>query len=122
MRRLVESTFDHHEAHRAFIRLVAIENIHHAQHLKASETIRAINEGALGGLARILARGQASGAFRTDVAPVDVHMMISSLCFFRVANRATFGVIFDIDLLDYGVSARHRGMIGEAIIRFLAPA
>src|SRR3954447_16268425 len=33
IRRIAELTFDHHEAHPGFIRLVAIENIHRAEHL-----------------------------------------------------------------------------------------
>ena len=34
LRRVAELTFDHHHRHPAFIRLVAIENIHHAKFLK----------------------------------------------------------------------------------------
>ena len=33
IRRLAELTFDHHEAHPDFIRLVSIENIHRAEHM-----------------------------------------------------------------------------------------
>src|SRR6476660_4702322 len=36
IRRLAELTFDHHEAHPNFIRLVSIENIHRAEHMHAS--------------------------------------------------------------------------------------
>src|SRR5690348_5848489 len=36
IRRLAELTFDHHEAHPDFIRLVSIENIHRAEHMRAS--------------------------------------------------------------------------------------
>ena len=35
IRRLAELTFDHHEAHPDFIRLVSIENIHRAEHMRA---------------------------------------------------------------------------------------
>src|SRR3954465_12001227 len=34
IRRLAELTFDHHGAHPEFIRLVSIENIHRAEHIK----------------------------------------------------------------------------------------
>ena len=33
IRRLAELTFDHHESHPDFIRLVSIENIHRAEHI-----------------------------------------------------------------------------------------
>ena len=39
----------------------------------------------------ILERGHAAGAFRADVDAIDVHMMISAFCVFRIANRHTFG-------------------------------
>ena len=120
MRRLVELTFDHHDAHPDFIRLVAIENIHHAEHLKRSAAIRAINDTAIGGVADILQRGQASGDFRRDIEPVDVHLMISALCFFRVSNRSTFGAIFDLDFAEKDTRARHRRMTTEAVLRLIA--
>ncbi|MGH8269336.1 MAG: TetR/AcrR family transcriptional regulator, partial [Steroidobacteraceae bacterium] len=34
LRRLVEITFDYDEGHHGFIRLIAVENIHYAEHLK----------------------------------------------------------------------------------------
>ena len=37
IRRLAELTFDHHESHPDFIRLVSIENIHHAEHIAGLE-------------------------------------------------------------------------------------
>ena len=39
IRRLAELTFDHHEQHPDFIRLVSIENIHGAEHIAASEKL-----------------------------------------------------------------------------------
>ena len=38
IRRLAELTFDHHQANPEFVRLVSIENIHRAEHLKRSES------------------------------------------------------------------------------------
>src|SRR3954452_21006580 len=38
LRRLAEMTFDHHEQHPDFVRLVAIENIHYAKHLSSSSS------------------------------------------------------------------------------------
>ena len=36
IRRLAETTFDHHELHPDFVKLVRIENIHHAEHISRS--------------------------------------------------------------------------------------
>jgi AcrR family transcriptional regulator len=58
IRRLAELTFDHHEAHPDFIRLVSIENIHEAEHIAASEELGTIGSPALDVIRRILATGQ----------------------------------------------------------------
>ena len=39
IRRLAELTFDHHESHPDFIRLVSIENIHRAEHMVGSDSL-----------------------------------------------------------------------------------
>ena len=100
LRRLAELTFDHHESHPDFLRLVSIENIHHAEHIAKSPAIAELGGPAIDVLARILERGRAEGVFRRDVDATDLHMMISAFCVFRIANRHTFGTMFDRDLLD----------------------
>src|SRR3954471_24349556 len=47
IRRLAELTFDHHEAHPHFIRLVSIENIHRAAHLRRSGRLAELNTPAI---------------------------------------------------------------------------
>src|SRR5215218_4498755 len=53
LRQLAELTFDHHESHQDFVRLVAIENIHYAQHLLRSESREVLAAPALDVLTRI---------------------------------------------------------------------
>ena len=47
----------------------------------------------------ILDRGRSEEVFRRDVDAIDVHMMISAFCVFRIANRHTFGSLFGRDLI-----------------------
>src|SRR5690349_8350954 len=61
MRALAELTLDHHASHPAFIRLVSIENIHHAEHLKTSPMLSSLATPAVDVLGRILERGRAAG-------------------------------------------------------------
>jgi AcrR family transcriptional regulator len=119
LRALTDVTFDHHEAHPAFIRLVSIENIHHAEHLRTSEVLPGLAAPAVDVLGRILARGREAGLFRNDVDAVDVHMIISAFCVFRTANRHTFGAVFDRDLLDPADRDRYRRMLGDLVIEYL---
>jgi AcrR family transcriptional regulator len=121
VRRLAELTFDHHASHPEFIRLVSIENIHHAEHMAKSPAIAELGSPAIDLLARVLERGRGEGAFRRDVDAVDVHMMISAFCVFRVANRYTFGTLFDRDLADPELRDHYRTMLADMVVSYLKP-
>jgi AcrR family transcriptional regulator len=119
VRRLAELTFDHHESHPEFSRLVSIENIHRAEHIAGRSDFAGLNSPAIELLERILARGRAEGTFSREVDAVDLHMMISAFCVFRVANRHTFGAIFDRDLTDPALRDRYRQMLGDMVVEYL---
>lgn len=116
LRSLAESTYDHHTSHRDFVRLVAIENVHRAEHIRHSEVIRDLNSTAVQTLERVLGRGVAAGVFRSDIDALDVHMMISAYSVFHVANRYTFRVLFERDLLDVDRNERYRRLAGDMIV------
>ena len=120
VRRLAELTFDHHESHPEFTRLVSIENIHRAEHMAKSPAIAELGSPAIDLLARILERGRADGVFRHDVDAIDVHMMISAFCVFRVANRHTFGTLFDRDLSQAELRDHYRTMVGDMVVGYLS--
>jgi AcrR family transcriptional regulator len=118
--KLVEFTFDYHDKHRDFVRLVTIENIHGAKYLERLKTFRNRNVSVVRTIEDLLARGVASGEFRDDIDPIDLHLMISSLCFHRVGNRHTFGEAFGRDPSHPRLRARHREMVVDAVLRFVA--
>ena len=113
IRRLAELTFDHQESHPDFSRLVSIENIHRAKHIAGQNTP------AIELIDRILDRGRRDGSFTRDVDAIDLHMLISAFCIFRMANRHTFGAIFDRDLLDPDLRDRYRQMLGDMVVDYL---
>jgi shikimate dehydrogenase len=119
IRRLIEATFDHDERNPNFIRLVSIENIHRARHLKHSAQLREINASVIATLRRILERGRVEGVFRRDVDPIDLHLAISSFCFFRVANQYTFGALFNRDLAEPAVRNRNKQQIADMVLAYL---
>jgi AcrR family transcriptional regulator len=119
LRRIAELTFDHHESHPDFIRLVSIENIHRAEHLSRSTVLSGLANPALDVLGAILRRGWDAGLFREDVDALDVHQVISSFCVFRTANRHTFGAIFGRDLLDPARRDHQRRMLGDLVVAYL---
>ena len=119
IRRLVEFTFDHHDRNVDFVRIVSIENIHNAEFVKQSQPIKAMNNTILDSLGVILSRGAEEGIFRQGLIALDVHLLISSFCFYRVSNRHTIGEIFQIDLPSEAIKQRHREMICESVLRYL---
>jgi AcrR family transcriptional regulator len=122
VRRIAELTYDHHLAHSEFIRLVSIENIHRGQFISRLESLRELNQPALNVLDGVLARGRESGVFRDDVDALDVHLVVSSYCFFQVANQYTFGYLFDRDLLAPERRDHLRGIIGDVVVAWLTAA
>ena len=119
IRELAGLTFDHHESHPDFIRLVSIENIHRAEHLAHSTVLSGLANPALDVLGAILQRGWDAGLFRDDVDALDVHQVISAFCVFRTANRHTFGAIFGRDLLDPATRDHQRQLLGDLLVSFL---
>jgi hypothetical protein len=100
---------------------VSIENIHHAEHIAGRDDFAGQNSPAIELIDAILERGRRDGAFTRDVDAVDLHMIISSFCVFRVANRHTFGAIFDRDLTDPGLRDGYRQMLGDLVVAYLQP-
>jgi AcrR family transcriptional regulator len=119
IRRLAELTFDHHESHPEFIRLVSIENIHRGEHIAKFTNLATVNSPAIELITAILDRGRAEGVLRADIDAVDLHMMISAFCVFRVANRHTFGTIFARDPLDPARREHYRRMLGDMVVAYL---
>jgi AcrR family transcriptional regulator len=119
IRKLIDYTITYHEENPDFARLVSIENIHRAEHLTVSESIQNLNVAIIRITEDIVRRGREQGIFRVDADPVDLHMLISAFCFFRVSNRYTFGAIFNQDFSLPECLEKHKQMIGDAVLSWL---
>ncbi|MDB5818025.1 MAG: TetR/AcrR family transcriptional regulator [Rhizobacter sp.] len=119
LRKLVAFTFDYQQDNEDFIRLVMNENMHRGEFIARSSTIQQLNVPAINVLRRVYERGLSSGVFRDDIDPIDLHMSISALCFFGVANRHTFSVIFKQDVSTPAALRKRRDSVVEMIVRFV---
>jgi len=119
IRRLVEFSFDHHDRNVDFVRIVCNENMLKGEYIKQSEVIRALNTTVLNALGELLQRGIEQGVFRPGLTPLDVHLLISSFCFYRVSNKHTFGELFQVDFADEQLKVHHREMLCDSLLRFL---
>ena len=118
IRRLAELTFDHHESHPDFIRLVSIENVARGEHMKGG-TFSDLNSPAIHLIGKILRRGYEEGVFIRRIDPLDLHLMISSFAFFRVANQYTITAIFGRNPMDPALRSHYRAMIGDLVVDYL---
>lgn len=120
LKALVGYTFDYQNSHPEFVRLVMIENIHEAVHLRGSTAIQGLNVRVIDTLRRIIGRGQRSGKFRRGLDPIDLHLTISALAFFNVSNRATFSAIFNVDMGSMTSLAIRRAQVIDLVMRYVA--
>lgn len=120
LRQHVRDTFDYHNGHPEFVRLVMNENIHQGAHIGKLESIKTRSRTVIATMEKLLERGVAAGVFRPDIDPVELHMSISALCFFSVSNRWTFSTIFDRDLTSQAAVIGRREVVVDMIMRWCA--
>jgi hypothetical protein len=97
-----------------------VENIHDGVHLARSRVIQDVNVMAIDAVQTLYRRGLATGVIRPGLDPIDIHMSISALCVFNVANRATFSRIFAHDMTSPDALAHRRAVVIDTIERFMA--
>jgi hypothetical protein len=112
-------TYDYQLANPDFIRLVMSENIQKGEFLAQSTTIQKLNVPVITAVKSVYDRGVKAGVFRRGLDAVDLHMSISALCFFNVANRHTFALIFKRDMTDPQEMTSRRRNIVEMVLRFV---
>ena len=95
------------------------ENMHRGEYLAQSRSIQDLNVPAIDAVRRVYQRGVQAKVFRRGIDPTDLHMSISALCFFNVANRHTFSLIFKRDLSEPAALRARRDSIVEMIVRFV---
>jgi AcrR family transcriptional regulator len=119
LRALVGFTFDYQNAHPEFVRLVMNENILNGAYVARSKDIQRLNSAVIESIRALLARGERAGVFRPGLDAVALHMSISALCFFNVANRATFSAIFKRDMASPRALRARRAEIAELVVRYV---
>jgi AcrR family transcriptional regulator len=118
LRKLVGHTVEYQSNNPDFVRLVMNENILKGAFVGQSKAIQQLNVPAIQRLREVYERGVRQGVFRAGLDPVDLHMTISALAFFNVANRHTFARIFQRDMADPKALAERRETIVETVLRF----
>jgi AcrR family transcriptional regulator len=118
LQQYVGQTFDYHAEHPEFVRLVMNENIHYGAHIGAVPGLKDRNRSVIATLQAIIDKGVKEKRFRSGLDPVELHMLVSSLCFYNVSNRYTFAANFGVDIGSPKVARRRRELIIDAILRY----
>jgi AcrR family transcriptional regulator len=119
LRRLIEHGVRYHCEHPELVRLVMNENIHRADHLKQIEGLRDNNRQVIDILSRLIARGEAEGAFRPGIDPTELHMNMTALSFYNVSNQFTFGFNFEIDMTSAEAVERRAKQVADIILAWV---
>ena len=118
LRRLVTVTFDYHNKHPEFVRLVMNENILQGAHIGHLPNIKERNRTVIATLRKLIDRGVKAGDFRPDIDPIELHMTISALCFYNVSNRYSFSTIFGRDMTSSKAATARREVVADIIDRW----
>ncbi|NGM44498.1 TetR/AcrR family transcriptional regulator [Rhodobacter sp. SGA-6-6] len=112
-------TLEYYVSNPDFLILVGIENLHKGEHIRRIP----LEDLGVGSLLRIMNtvydRGVVEGKFRPGVDPVELWLLLSSLCWFTVATSYTVDVTFGRNMLSPEELATRRGNIQEMVRRFL---
>jgi TetR/AcrR family transcriptional regulator len=119
MRKLVANTFDHFAQTPALIRLMSVENIHFARHLRKSTAVKPLYGPLLETIRILLGKGQKAGVFRKDVDVVDLYISISGLAYFYLSNRHSLSWIFDQSLHEAKRLQQRREHVVDVILGYL---
>jgi AcrR family transcriptional regulator len=116
--KLVSLTFDYHAENPDFVRLVMIENIHNAEHLKESSIISRLNLSAIEVIRGIYERGIKSGVFRVGLDPLEIHLMMTAPAFYSQSNRASIRQVFGFDMGGSDHITSRRQAVVDMVVRY----
>lgn len=115
---LVEVIYKRMARHPDAVRMLNMENLFgHAKMLTTAPL--ADQSSILLHMNRVLMLGQDAGAFRPGISALDVYVIISSLCMFRVTNRATFTNLYATDMGSLTNEDGMERLVVDTVLAFL---
>ena len=118
IRELARFTMEHFIQKPWFISMLNTENLRKGATVREIEDVAEIQSTMIAQMRRILERGAAVGRFRTGIDPVELYIMMASLCFFPVSNQHTLRVVFRAPI-DTNWLMRRAEEAGEMLVRYL---
>jgi AcrR family transcriptional regulator len=117
--KLVGFTFDFLASDPYFVRIIMNENLMEGRFAARSDLIPQTTRPLFDMLAELLRRGREAGVFGA-FDPVEIYVMILSLCFVHVSNRHTLKAMFQRDLSGKQAVRKRRKLVVDAVAAIVA--
>lgn len=121
MRKLIESSFDHLDAHPDFVALLNDENRNAARHVSASSKLPEMHSPLVKTIAKMLSLGVQTGVFRSGIDPMQLYISIAGLSYFFFSNTPTLSAIFRKDLASATSRRARRKHVVDLVMNALRP-
>ena len=118
IRKLARFTMEHFVRKPWFISMLNTENLRMGKTVREIDDVVEIQSTMIEQMSNILERGVAQGQFRSGVDPVELYIMMASLCFFPVSNQHTLRVVFQVPI-DAAWLSKHAEEAGEMLVSYL---
>ena len=119
IKKLIESSFDHLDAHPDFIVLLNDENRGGARHVRGSRKLEAMHSPLVSMVSKILKEGVRAGTFRKGINPVQLYISIAALGYFYFSNTPTLSAIFGKDLSKVAARRGRRKHVVDLVMQAL---
>jgi TetR/AcrR family transcriptional regulator len=121
IKKLIEASFDHLDAHPDFIVLLNDENRGGARHVRGSRKLEAMHSPLVSMVSTILSQGIRAGVFRKGVNPVHLYISIAGLSYFFFSNTPTLSAIFGKDFSGTAAKRARRRHVVDLVMQSLRP-
>src|SRR5438270_9972295 len=121
IKKLIEASFDHLDAHPDFIVLLNDENRGGARHVRGSRKLEAMHSPLVSMVSKILNEGVRSGIFRRGINPLHLYISIAGLSYFFFSNTPTLSAIFGKDLTSPAAKRARRKHVVDLVLQALRP-
>src|SRR5437879_3859458 len=121
IKKLIEASFDHLDAHPDFIVLLNAENRGGARHVRCSRKREAMHSPLVSLVSTILGEGIKAGIFRKGINPVHLYISIAGLRYFYFSNTPTLSAIFGKDLSSQSARQARRKHVVDLVMHSLRP-
>jgi AcrR family transcriptional regulator len=118
IRELTRFTMAHFIQKPWFISMLNTENLRRGETVREIEDVAEIQSTIIAQMSHILKRGVEDGRFRPGIDPVELYIMMASLCFFPVSNQHTLRVVFRAPI-DKDWLTRRAEEAGEMLVRYV---